>query len=58
MDKGESAKLRELEARRESLGIEFMTASTPEEVEYIKSEMSKVDYEIEELRNSSPTKAL
>ena len=46
-------RLRELEAKRESFGIEFMIASTPEETEVIRGEMSKVDYEIDELKKSN-----
>ena len=43
--------LNEMESKRESLGIEFMKASTPEEVEFVKSEITKLEYEIKELRD-------
>ena len=46
-----SSRLNEMESKRELLGIEFMMASTPEEVELVKSEITKLEYEIKELRN-------
>tara|TARA_B100000749_G_C18263537_1_gene397358 strand:- start:442 stop:606 length:165 start_codon:yes stop_codon:yes gene_type:complete len=45
-DSSHSEELKELYKKREELGYELLTASTPEEVEYVKSEIYKLEYKL------------
>ena len=54
MDDGsQSEEIKELYKKREELGYELLSASTPEEVEYVKSEIYKLEYELSKIADSS-----